>query len=178
MLQHIINAIKLLLDSTLKSFTTTTAKPVEKITQHASGLVSRVSDVSLIKEFEGYELIAYKDIVGVWTIGYGHTKTAKPGMKITQRGAEELLRHDLAWVEAVINKYVKVPLKQNQYDAVASLIYNVGGTAFSKSTILRKLNANDFHAASLEFKRWNKAGGHIVNGLVRRREAERVQFVK
>ena len=177
-MESLINAIKLLIESISKSFTTTTAKPVEKITQPASGRVSSVSDVSLIKEFEGCELTAYKDIVGVWTIGYGHTKTVKPGMKITQRGAEELLRQDLAWVEAVINKYVKVPLKQNQYDAVASLIYNVGGTAFSKSTILRKLNANDFHAASLEFKRWNKAGGRIVSGLVRRREAERVQFVK
>ena len=177
-MEGIINAIKLFIESILKSFTAATAKSVKKITQPTSGRVSRVSDVSLIKEFEGCELTAYKDIVGVWTIGYGHTKTAKPGMKITQRGAEELLRHDLAWVEAAINKYVKVPLKQNQYDAVASLIYNVGATAFSKSTILRKLNANDFHAASLEFKRWNKAGGRIVSGLVRRREAERVQFVK
>ena len=177
-MEGIINAIKLLIESIFKSFTATTAKTVEKITPTMSSRVSSVSDVSLIKEFEGCELTAYKDIVGVWTIGYGHTKTVKPGMKITQRGAEELLRHDLAWVEAVINKYVKAPLTQNQYDAVASLIYNVGGTAFSKSTILRKLNAGDIYGASLEFKRWNKAGGRIVNGLIRRREAERAQFVK
>jgi len=177
-MNNISSFLKQLVESIAKSFAATTTKPVKKVIQPTSHRVSGVSDVSLIKEFEGCELTAYKDIVGVWTIGYGHTKTVKPGMKITQRGAEELLRHDLAWVEAVINKYVKAPLTQNQYDAVASLIYNVGGTAFSKSTILRKLNTGDIYGASLEFKRWNKAGGRIVNGLVRRREAERVQFVK
>tara|TARA_R110000868_G_scaffold411155_1_gene702015 strand:+ start:614 stop:1147 length:534 start_codon:yes stop_codon:yes gene_type:complete len=136
----------------------------------------RVSDTTLIREFEGLRLEAYRDIVGVFTIGYGHTKTAKLGMKITERGAEELLITDLKWVEETINKNVKFKLTQNQYDALASFIYNVGGTAFVKSTMLKKLNASDYDGASKEFRRWNKAGGQVINGLVRRRRAEQKMF--
>lgn len=138
--------------------------------------VRGVRDVSLIKEFEGLELKAYKDIVGVWTIGYGHTKTVNPNMVITEKEAERLLRSDLDWVEKAINENVEIELTQNQYDALASFIYNVGGTAFKKSTMLRKLNTNDIEGAAAEFKRWNKAGGKVVRGLSRRRKAEEEMF--
>lgn len=131
-----------------------------------------VLDTSLIKEFEGLRLHAYKDPVGIWTIGYGHTKTAVEGMKITMRGAEELLRHDLVWVEKAIKKNVRVPLTQNQYDALASWVYNLGETNLRKSTLLKKLNAGDYHGAGQEMLRWNKAGGKVLKGLTRRREAE------
>jgi lysozyme len=135
-----------------------------------------VSSTSLIREFEGLRLTAYLDPVNIWTIGYGHTKTAKSGMSISQAGAEALLKHDLAWVEDCINTKVKVPLSNHQYDALASLIYNIGAGAFSKSTLLRKLNASDYAGAANEFQRWNKAGGKVLAGLTRRRAAEMVLF--
>lgn len=138
--------------------------------------IKSVKDVSLIKEFEGLELKAYRDMVGVWTIGYGHTKTVNPNMVITEKEAERLLRSDLDWVEKAINENVEIELTQNQYDALASFIYNVGGTAFKKSTMLRKLNTNDIEGAAAEFKRWNKAGGKVVRGLSRRRKAEEEMF--
>ena len=138
-----------------------------------------VSDVDLIKEFEGLSLTAYKDVAGVWTIGYGHTKTAKEGMRITNAGADLLLRSDLEWVEGVINNSVRVPLNQNEYDALASLIYNIGGSAFKRSTLLLKLNNGaDRVDVANEFLRWNKAGGKVVKGLTNRRERERQLFLR
>lgn len=151
--------------------------PVEKVNVVTNnGRVTRVKDVSLIKEFEGLKLKAYQDVVGVWTIGYGHTHTAKPGMVITAGEAERLLRVDLDWVEAAINKNVTVKLTQNQYDALASFIYNVGATNFRRSTLLDKLNDGDYAGASAEFRKWNKAGGKVVRGLTRRRKAEEAWF--
>lgn len=135
-----------------------------------------VGSTKLIREFEGLELKAYKCPAGVLTIGYGHTKAVTAGMVITESKAEELLREDLKWVEETINSKVVVGLTQNQYDALASFIYNVGSGAFAKSTLLRKLNAEDFVGASAEFKRWNKAGGKVLKGLVRRRKAEQELF--
>lgn len=174
-MEKFIQAILSLLGSLLGSLATIAPK-VE--TSAPEGPPRGVQDVSLIKEFEGLELEAYLCPAKVWTIGYGHTKTAKPGMKITPAGAEHLLRLDLEWVESTINKNVKVELTQNQYDALASFIYNIGGGAFKKSTLLRKLNAGDFEGASAEFPRWNKAGGKVLKGLTRRREAERKLFDK
>lgn len=175
-IQAILAVLKGLLSSLPTPTQSTAETAVKKPSLGVSGKISSVGSTKLIREFEGLELTAYTDIVGVWTIGYGHTKTAERGMVITQKGAEALLRHDLDWVEKAINKGVKTPLTQNQYDALASLIYNVGATAFSKSTILRRLNAEDYVGASSEFKRWNKAGGRVVNGLTRRRKAEQELF--
>jgi lysozyme len=132
--------------------------------------------LDLIKQFEGLRLEAYQDSVGVWTIGYGHTKTAKQGMRITERGAEDLLRHDLEWVEQVIKSKVTVSLEQHQYDALCSFIYNLGGTNFGKSTLLKRINAGDFEGAANEFPKWNKAGGKVLNGLTRRRKQEQKLF--
>lgn len=142
--------------------------PPEKITS--------VGRTELIRAFEGLELKAYKCPAGVLTIGYGHTKTVTAGMVITEEEAEALLREDLLWVEETINNKVTVPLTQSQYDALASFIYNVGSGAFTKSTLLRKLNTGDYVGASAEFKRWNKADGRVLKGLVRRRKAEQELF--
>jgi len=138
--------------------------------------ITSVGSTRLIREFEGLELKAYKCPAGVLTIGYGHTKEVAAGMVITEGKAEALLREDLVWVEEAINTKVVVPLTQNQYDALASFIYNVGAGAFTKSTLLRKLNAEDYSGASAEFKRWNKASGKVLRGLVRRRKAEQELF--
>lgn len=135
--------------------------------------------IDLIKSFEGMRLTAYPD-PGTggdpWTIGYGHTKGVKPGMKITENWAEELLRDDLAEFEAAVNGLVKVRLCQHQFDALVSLVFNIGPGAFSDSTLLRLLNAGLYDDAALQFVRWNKGGGKVLSGLTRRRMAERKLF--
>ncbi|MGR4048623.1 lysozyme [Kosakonia cowanii] len=144
----------------------------------------RISDkgISLIKQFEGLRLAAYKDAVGVLTIGYGWTqpvdgKPIRLGMTIKEETAERLLRTGLVSYESDVSKLVKVKLTQGQFDALVSFAYNLGARAFSTSTLLQKLNAGNYSGAADEFPRWNKAGGKVLPGLTRRREAERVLFL-
>lgn len=140
--------------------------------------VSRVKNVVLIKEHEGLRLKAYLPTADdVWTIGYGHTRNVYPGMIITEKQAEEFLKEDLAWVESTIGDHVKVPLNQNQYDALASLIYNIGSGAFAGSTLLKKLNTKDYQGAADQFLVWNKQKGKTLRGLVDRRKRERGLFL-
>lgn len=138
--------------------------------------------IALIKQFEGCKLTAYQDSVGVWTIGYGWTKPVdgKPiraGMTINQETAERLLKTGLASYESDVSRLVKVGLTQGQFDALVSFTYNLGARSLSTSTLLRKLNSGDYAGAADEFLRWNKAGGKVLNGLTRRREAERALFL-
>ena len=168
-MQKFLEAIPSVLEALLGALGTLGTK---KSVTPTHGAATCVLDTTLIKEFEGLRLEAYRDSVGVWTIGYGHTSTAEEGMKITPRGAEELLRQDLRWVEEAIKKNVRVPLTQNQYDALASWVYNLGETNLRRSTLLDKLNAGDYSGAGQEMLRWNKAGGKVLKGLTRRREAE------
>lgn len=137
--------------------------------------------IALIKQFEGCRLIAYQDSVGVWTIGYGWTlpvdgKPVKAGMAIKQEVAERLLKTGLVSYEADVSRLVKVPLSQCQFDALVSFTYNLGARSLSTSTLLKKLNARDYSGAANEFLRWDKAGGKVLAGLTRRREAERALF--
>lgn len=134
--------------------------------------------INLIKEFEGLELEAYLCPANVWTIGYGHTKTVTKGMVISEEGAEELLKQDLRHYENGINKHVKVELNQNQFDALVSFSYNLGVFALRTSTLLRVLNEGDYEEAANQFGRWVRANGKVLNGLVRRREAERSLFLR
>ena len=138
--------------------------------------------IALIKQFEGCKLLAYQDSVGVWTIGYGWTqpvdgKPIRAGMTIKQETAERLLKTGLVSYESDVSRLVKVGLTQGQFDALVSFTYNLGARSLSTSTLLRKLNAGDYAGASDEFLRWNKAGGKVLNGLTRRREAERALFL-
>lgn len=134
--------------------------------------------LDLIKEFEGLRLQAYMPTPhDVPTIGYGHTKTAKLGMVITKAGADALLVHDLAWVEEAVNKGVKVPLTQAQYDALCSFVYNLGATNFRSSTLLKRLNGGRYDEAASELLRWDKQGKKVLKGLTRRREAEMALFL-
>ena len=138
--------------------------------------------ITLIKEFEGCKLTAYRDSVGVWTIGYGWTqpvdgKPIRAGMTIKQETAERLLKTGLVSYESDVSRLVKVGLTQGQFDALVSFTYNLGARSLSTSTLLRKLNAGDCAGAADEFLRWNKAGGKVLNGLTRRREAERALFL-
>ena len=138
-----------------------------------------VSGYSLekLKQWEGLRLTAYKDSVGVLTIGYGHTGAdVKPGMTITNARADELLRGDLRTAERAVDSSVTVPLSDNQFGALVSFVFNVGSGAFKGSTLLKKLNAGDYDAVPAELARWNKGtvGGKkvVIPGLVNRRAAE------
>lgn len=132
--------------------------------------------LDLIKSFEGLRLSAYKCPADVWTIGYGTTAGVKPGQTITKERAEELLREDLKRFEGYVDRLVKVPLTQGQYDALVSFVYNLGPDALEKSTLLDQLNLGDYDSAAEQFGRWVKAGGKTLAGLVRRRAAERALF--
>jgi len=132
--------------------------------------------LDLIKSFEGLRLSAYKCPADVWTIGYGTTAGVKQGQTITKERADELLREDVARFEAQVLRLVKVPLTQGQFDALTSFVYNLGAGNLGNSTLLRLLNAGDYKGAAAQFDRWNKAGGKVLAGLVRRRAAERALF--
>ena len=132
--------------------------------------------IALIKQFEGCRLQAYQDSVGVWTIGYGSTTDVAPGQIITQAQAEQRLLEDVKHAEACVNGAVTVPLTQNEFDACVSFVFNLGCGNFRKSTLLRKLLDSDYDGASLEFRRWDKAGGQVLAGLTRRRAAEERLF--
>lgn len=131
----------------------------------------------LIQAFEGCKLKAYRCPAGVLTIGYGHTgDKVFEGMVITESRAEELLAQDLEWAErAVIRACNPLPLTQGQFDALVSLVFNIGETAFVRSTLLRRLRQG-FTAAE-EFLRWDKVNGKPLAGLARRREAEKALFL-
>lgn len=126
----------------------------------------------LLKQFEGCKLTSYKDVGGVWTIGYGHTKTARPDMTITQEQADSLLKEEVAVFADAVEKAVKVPLTDNQFAALVVFTYNVGQGAFRQSTLLRKLNEGDYSAVPPQLMRWNKVQGKEVRGLTNRRAAE------
>lgn len=132
--------------------------------------------IALIQAHEGLRLTAYRDPVGIWTIGYGSTGGVRRGMTITRDQAVLRLYHDVDDAEATVNNRVTVPLSQSQFDALVSLVFNIGGGAFRKSTLLQKLNAGDYAGAAEEFGRWVKAKGRVLPGLVTRRAAERALF--
>lgn len=127
---------------------------------------------SLIRQFEGLRLTAYRCPAGVWTVGYGHTSGAVPGMSITKELAEEFLKQDIEAVENIVN--AECPgLRQCQFDALVSFVFNVGGGNFRKSTLLKKIKANpDDNSIMDEFLRWVYAKGVVLPGLQKRRLAE------
>ncbi|HCE7950020.1 lysozyme [Pseudomonas aeruginosa] len=133
--------------------------------------------IDLIKSFEGLRLSAYQDSVGVWTIGYGTTRGVTRYMTITVEQAERMLSNDLQRFEPELDRLVKVPLNQNQWDALMSFVYNLGAANLESSTLRRLLNAGDYAGAAEQFLRWNKAGGKVLPGLVRRRASERELFL-
>lgn len=139
--------------------------------------------LELIKQFEGLRLKAYDDGVGVWTIGIGTTRyngvtKVKRSDVITEEQAVAYLLYDVSRFESAVNRLVKVPVTQNQFDALVSFTYNLGEGSFSASTLLRKLNARDYAGAAKEFLRWDKAGGKVMKGLTRRRKAEHDLFLR
>lgn len=133
--------------------------------------------IDLIKSFEGCRLKAYKDAVGVWTIGYGHTHKVIKGDEITQEEADEFLKDDLQVFVDGVNKLLKVNVTQGQFDALVSFAYNCGLGNLQKSTLLKDVNARYWTNASKEFLKWDKAKGKVLPGLTRRRTAEMNMFL-
>ena len=141
--------------------------------------------LELIKEFEGFSANAYLDVVNIPTIGYGNT-FYKDGKKVTlnDKPISEIEATELLSYVAQkdfgdkILQLVKVPLNQNQFDSLVSFCYNIGMGNFTKSTLLKKINQSDFRGASLEFEKWNKSGGVVLAGLVKRRLKEKALFIK
>jgi lysozyme len=140
----------------------------------------KVSDsgIQLVHEFEGFSARAYPDVGGKATIGIGHLiRKGEVFDKLTEAEAVALLCKDLEFAEACIEDSVDVPLTQNQYDALASFVFNLGCAAFKGSTLLKRINAGD-PKASDEFRKWCKVGQNQVTGLLRRRIAEQLLFDK
>lgn len=134
--------------------------------------------LTLITGFEKLRLTAYLDAVGVWTIGYGHTLSAVPGMQISELRALDLLQQDVESAEFTVQRFVRVPLTQYQFDALVSLVFNIGGGAFKSSTILRLINERaEPMRIGAEFKRWVYGNGKKLGGLELRRAAERRMYL-
>lgn len=139
--------------------------------------------LNLIEHFEGLRLASYQDSVGVWTIGYGTTcypsgQPVRKGETCTVEQANSFIAHDVAKFAAGVTNLVKVPVNQNQFDALVSFSYNLGLGALGGSTLLKKLNAKDYVGASNEFTKWNKAGGKVLDGLTLRRQSEHNLFIQ
>lgn len=132
--------------------------------------------LELIKKFEGCETTAYQDSVGVWTIGFGHTKGVEEGQTCSIEDAESMLADEMDEYEGYINNMVKVDLQQHEFDALVAWVYNLGPTNLGESTMLKVLNGGQFDRVPDEMNRWTRAGGEILEGLVRRRQAESLMF--
>jgi lysozyme len=130
----------------------------------------------LTEQFEGCKLDAYQDSVGVATIGYGHTRNVTMGMTCTQEQAEQWLQEDIQSAADAANRLVTVELTQQEFDALVDFTFNLGAGNLQSSTLLRLLNSGDYTGAAAEFQKWDKAGGQVLAGLLRRRQAEADMF--
>lgn len=134
--------------------------------------------INLLHEYEGFRARAYRDVVGVWTIGYGFTKGVKPGDTITRAEAEIRLRRELVEYERGVMRATKGKATQAQFDALVSFAFNVGVKGMAGSTVIKRHNDGDHQAAARAFSLWNKAGGKVWPGLTRRRAAEAALYLK
>lgn len=139
--------------------------------------------VNFIKCHEALRLKAYQDSKGVWTIGWGHTKGVKPGDVITREQAEQFIRDDFAWVERTLNADLvagrdKPLVTQNEFDALCSLVFNIGSDAYLESTVRRKIKQGDKMAAARAFKMWVYSDHKFVQGLANRRADETRLFLQ
>lgn len=132
--------------------------------------------MALTEQFESCRLVAYQDSAGIWTIGWGHTQGVEEGMTCSQAQADQWLLDDVGFAENAVNQLVKIGLTQEEFDALVDFVFNVGIGNFQKSTLLVLINDNDIEGAIGEFDKWDMAGGKVVSGLLRRRDAEKALF--
>ena len=143
----------------------------------------RTSDkgIDFIKAKEGFRALAYRDSVGVLTIGFGHTQGVEEGQTITEDDADALLRAELVKYELAVERYVRCDMTQNEYDALVSLAYNIGINHFSQSSVVRFLNSGDRPRAAAAFSMWNKGTVNgrltVIPGLAERRKQEAELFL-
>lgn len=132
---------------------------------------------AIIRSYEKFRPTAYKPTPNdIWTIGFGHTRGVKEGDCCELHDGEDWLHADVAVAEKAVNSNVTVPLTQNQFDALVSLVFNIGAAAFSSSTLRHLLNAGVYDGAAAEFPKWRKQAGRVLAGLVARRKTERDLF--
>jgi lysozyme len=135
------------------------------------------SGEQLTEQFESCSLTAYRDVRGIWTIGWGHVSPAvHAGMTMTQAQADAQLLADVRTAVSCVNKSVNVALTQSEFDSLTDFVFNIGCEAFESSTMLELLNQGAYQLAAAQFARWDYAGGKVVAGLLRRREAETAEF--
>jgi lysozyme len=138
---------------------------------------SKIGLKQLTEAFEGCRLVAYPDVKGVWTIGWGHTgPEVVEGLVWTQEQADGQLLKDTQHAVDCVNRAVFFPITQGEFDALVDFTFNVGCSAFQKSTMLKLVNVGAFQAAAKEFEKWEYAGGKKVAELLRRRQAEEAVF--
>lgn len=141
-----------------------------------------VTALEIVEHFEGYSPTVYICPAGKPTIGYGHVvpKHDLPDFQkpITKERARQILMMDMTYAQQAVDRLVKAPLTQNQYDALVSFVFNVGRNEFAKSTLLSHLNKRQYREAADQFPRWVNGGGKRLEGLVRRRRAERDLFMR
>lgn len=135
-----------------------------------------IAGEQLIKSFESCQLNAYQDCVGVWTMAWGHTHNVHQGDSCTDDQAQQLFTSDVLAAAQMINYFIHVPLNDNQFSALVSLVFNEGSAPLQK-TLGSKINLGDFTGAAAEFPKWCYAGGRILGGLQRRRAAEQALFL-
>lgn len=134
---------------------------------------------AMAKQFEGLRLASYQDLAGVWTVGWGHTGAEViGGATVSEEQAEALLGEDLERAARCVDRLVAVKINQNQFDALVDCCFNLGCASPAQSTLLKMVNAGDFDGAAQQFLRWNKAGGEVLRGLTKRRQAEAELFAK
>ena len=143
----------------------------------AAVLVLSLAGIGFIQSWEGTRQEAYLDSVNVPTICTGSTTKVFIGQRATLQECEERLREDTTYAGRAVQRLVTVKLTQAQYDALVSLVFNIGPGGFARSTLLKKLNAGDCLGAAREWLRWDKAGGKRLRGLTNRRQAEAKEFV-
>ncbi len=132
--------------------------------------------LKVTESFEGLRLEAYRDTGGIWTCGYGHTIGVGPSTVCTPELAQEWLIYDIAIAVKAVNRLVTVALTQGEFDALVDFTFNVGSGNLAKSTLLDLLNKGDYASAAKQFEQWDKCGGQVVAGLLRRRQAEEGEF--
>lgn len=132
--------------------------------------------LGLTELFEGCELVPYQDVNGTWTDGYGNTHNVDPSVTITLEQAQADLARNIQWAVTTVQRCVTAPLTQGEFNALVDFVFNIGSGAFAGSTMLRDLNASNYAGAASQFEAWDRAGGRVVAGLLRRRVAEEDEF--
>lgn len=136
-----------------------------------------MSAIDIVKSFEGCKLVAYQDVRGIWTIGYGHTKGVYPGMTCTQAQADAWLIADLQEASSELLQVSPGPFAPGAQDALISFVFNLGIGDYRSSTLREYVHAQDWPAVKTEFLKWDHSGGQVIAGLLRRREAESAMIV-